>query len=165
MAISGALYKRIGRAAAGAVAIVAVKARDTGVITGLTVSSFVTLSFDPPMVMFAIQQSATCYPSMVSSREFGVSLLGRGQDAIARVFATKGVNKSMAVKFTRGALLDVPLIPTAIAHVECLTSQITLSGDHAIVVGTVGAADTSDGEPLLYFSGQYGTFVPLEAGA
>lgn len=165
MAISGALYKRIGRAAAGAVAIVAVKARGTGAVTGLTVSSFVTLSFDPPMVMFAIQQSADCYPSIVSSREFGVSLLGGGQAAIARVFATKGVDKSSAVEFARGAMLDVPLIPTAIAHVECLTSQITLSGDHAIVVGTVEAADTSDGEPLLYFSGRYGTFSPFEAGS
>ncbi len=140
------------------------KSHDGGAITGLTVSSFVTLSFDPPMVMFAIQQSADCYPSIVSSQQFGVSLLGRQQSAIARVFATKGVNKSGAVEFTRGTVLDVPLIPTAIAHVECRTSQITLSGDHAIIVGTVEAADPIGGEPLLYFAGQYGTFTALDNG-
>jgi hypothetical protein len=36
-----------------------------------------------------------------------------------------------------------------------------LSGDHAIVVGLVEAAATEPGEPLLYFSGQYGTFAAL----
>ena len=164
MPISGELYKRIGRSAAGAVAIVGVKGRADSAVTGLTVSSFVTLSFDPPMVMFAIQQSADCYPSIVSSREFGVSLLGHRQSVVARVFATKGVDKNAAVEFTRGAVLDVPLIPTAIAHVECRTSQITLSGDHAIVVGTVEAADIKEGEPLLYFAGRYGTFSALDGG-
>jgi flavin reductase ActVB len=42
-----------------------------------------------------------------------------------------------------------------------VTTQITLSGDHAIVVGTVEAADINDGEPLLYFAGQYGTYKAL----
>lgn len=161
MSIPGSLYKRIGRAAAGAVAIVAVSDRGTGVISGLTVSSFVTLSFDPPMVMFAIQQSAGCYPAIASSKEFGVSLLGSGQSAVAQLFATKRANKGGAVAFSSGALLQVPLIPEAIAHVECVTTQITLSGDHAIVVGTVEGADINDGEPLLYFAGRYGTYKSL----
>jgi flavin reductase ActVB len=36
-----------------------------------------------------------------------------------------------------------------------------MSGDHAIVVGLVEAATTETGDPLLYFSGQYGTFTPI----
>jgi hypothetical protein len=44
---------------------------------------------------------------------------------------------------------------------ECLTSQILLSADHAIVVGLVAGALTRPGEPLLYFNGKYGTFVDL----
>jgi flavin reductase (DIM6/NTAB) family NADH-FMN oxidoreductase RutF len=41
----------------------------------------------------------------------------------------------------------------------CIVTQIILSGDHAIVVGLVEAAATEDGDPLLYFGGQYGTFA------
>jgi flavin reductase ActVB len=42
-----------------------------------------------------------------------------------------------------------------------MTSQILLSGDHAIVVGLVEGAVIRTGEPLLYFDGKYGTFADL----
>jgi len=58
-------------------------------------------------------------------------------------------------------MLHVPLIAGALAKIECLTSQIIMSGDHAIVVGLVEAATTEAGDPLLYFAGQYGTFTPV----
>jgi flavin reductase (DIM6/NTAB) family NADH-FMN oxidoreductase RutF len=88
--IPGELYKQIGRAAAGAVSIVTARSRDSDAVVGLTVSSFVTLSFDPPLVMFAIQHAADCYPSILASEFFGVSLLGAQQSQIARRFARKG---------------------------------------------------------------------------
>jgi flavin reductase (DIM6/NTAB) family NADH-FMN oxidoreductase RutF len=54
MPINGDVYKRIGRSAAGAVSVIA-GYDQTGVnIVALTVSSFVTLSYDPPLAMFAI---------------------------------------------------------------------------------------------------------------
>ncbi len=77
MPISGEVYKQIGRSAAGAVSIVAAYDRTSGATVGLTASSFVTLSFEPPLVMFAIQHDAGSYASMVSSRAFGVSLCRR----------------------------------------------------------------------------------------
>jgi len=43
-----------------------------------------------------------------------------------------------------------------------LTSQIVISGDHAIVVGLVEAAHTYNSQPLLYYSRQYGTFSPRD---
>ena len=67
MPISGDLYKKIGRSAAGPVCIVAAYDRTSDAIVGLTASSFVTLSFDPPMVMFALQQNADSYSAIVSS--------------------------------------------------------------------------------------------------
>jgi flavin reductase ActVB len=160
--ISGDLDRQIGRSAAGAVSIVAAYDRTTDQVVGLTASSFVTLSFDPPLVMFAIQHNTTSYASMVSSRAFGVSLLRDGQAGVAGLFATKGPEKTGKTAFEHGKALHVPLIPDALAHVECLTNQIFISGDHAIVVGLVEDARTFEGQPLLYFAQQYGTFRPLE---
>jgi flavin reductase ActVB len=159
--ISGDLYKQIGRSAAGAVSIVAAYDRTTDHVVGLTASSFVTLSFDPPLVMFAIQHSTSSYASMVSSHAFGVSLLRHTQARVASLFATKGPAKTGTTRFEEGKTLHVPLISNALAHVECLTNQIFISGDHAIVVGLVEEARTFEGEPLLYFAQQYGTFAPL----
>jgi len=160
--ISGEQYKQIGRSAAGAVSIVAAYDRSNDRIVGLTASSFVTLSFEPPLVMFAIQHSTGSYAAMVSSRAFGVSLLRDSQADVAQLFATSGPEKTGKTVFEDGKALRVPLIPNALAHVECLTNQIFISGDHAIVVGLVEEARTFDGEPLLYFARRYGTFCPLE---
>jgi flavin reductase (DIM6/NTAB) family NADH-FMN oxidoreductase RutF len=159
--ISGETYKQVGRASAGAVSVVAAYDRVSKSIAALTVSSFVTLSFEPPLVMFAIQHNADSYPSIVSSKAFGVSLLSVHQSDIAQRFASKGSGKTLNMKFDEGLVTEVPLIPNSLAQIECLTSQIVISGDHAIVVGLVEAARTRDAEPLLYFARQYGSFAPL----
>ena len=163
MPVSGGVYKQIGRNAAGPVCIAAAYDRATGAVVGLTASSFVTLSFEPPMVMFAIQQHADSYASIVSSKAFGVSLLGSGQSQIASLFATKGREKIERAPFIVGGTLRVPLIRDSLAEIECLTSQVFVSGDHAIVVGLVEAARTRSGDPLLYFGGRFGSFAPLSA--
>jgi flavin reductase (DIM6/NTAB) family NADH-FMN oxidoreductase RutF len=160
--ISGDVYKQIGRSAAGAVSVVAAYDRTTDRVVGLTASSFVTLSFEPPLVMFAIQHSAGSYTSMVSSHAFGVSLLRDTQAGVASLFATRGSEKTGKTTFVEGKTLHVPLIPEALAHVECLTNQIFISGDHAIVVGLVEEARTVEGRPLLYFDQHYGTFLPFD---
>jgi len=87
--------------------------------------------------MFAIQHDADSYPSMVSSKAFGVSLLGENQSETARRFALKGRDKTAQTTFDSGVTLQVPLIPNSLAQIECLTNQIVLSGDHAIVIGMV----------------------------
>jgi flavin reductase ActVB len=163
MPVSGDTYKQIGRAAAGSVCVVAAYDRVTDSIVGLTASSFVTLSFDPPMVMFALQQNADSYATIVSSKAFGVSLLSRPQSNIASLFARKGREKYERTAFVHGQVLHVPLIPDSLAQIECLTFQVFVSGDHAIVVGVVEAAQTMVGEPLLYFAGKYGSFTPAPA--
>lgn len=164
MSISGDIYRQIGRSAAGAVSVVTAMERDGRGIVGLTVSSFVTLSFEPPLVMFAIQHDANSYPAIVSSRAFGVSLLGVHQADIARRFAVRGADKITGTRFETGAALQVPLIADSLAQIECRTNQIFISGDHAIVVGLVEAAHTSDVPPLLYFARKFGSFAPLPEG-
>src|ERR1700736_1400093 len=158
MPIIGDLYKQIGRSTAGAVCIVAAYDAVTDAVVGLTASSFVTLSFDPPMIMFALQHKADSYASIVSSKAFGISVLASHQSQVAALFARKGREKSERTTFAHEQMLHVPLIPRAVARIECPTPQIILSGDHAIVTDLVEAATTEQGDPLLYFNGQYGTF-------
>ncbi len=161
MPISGDLYRQLGRASAGAVSVVAAHEPESDAIVALTISSFVTLSFEPPLVMFAIQRNTVSYASMVTCRAFGVSLLEAGQADVARHFARPGRERAGHTAFDAGHVVQVPLVPGALAQIECLTNEVFMSGDHAIVVGLVEAARTRDGEPLLYFGRQYGLFTPL----
>jgi flavin reductase (DIM6/NTAB) family NADH-FMN oxidoreductase RutF len=161
MPISGDVYRQVGRAAAGAVSIVAAYDQDRSAIVALTVSSFVTVSFEPPLVMFAIQHDTASYAAMVTSKAFGVSLLSTEQAHVARCFANQGREQARRTAFDTGPQLQVPLIPDALAQIECLTHEIFMSGDHAIIVGMVEGAQTRSGQPLLYFARQYGGFTPL----
>ena len=91
-----------------------------------------------------------------------MSLLRDTQADVATLFATTGPEKTGKTQFEPGTTLHVPLIPRALAHVECLTNQIFISGDHAIIVGLVEEARTFEGLPLLYFARQYGTFCAFD---
>jgi flavin reductase len=113
--------------------------------------------------MFSIQHNAYSYAAMAGSKAFGVSLLGAEQADVARLFATKGKAKTQATDFDHGIAFHVPLIPHALAQIECATTEVIVSGDHVIVVGLVEAARTRKGQPLLYFARQYGSFTPLES--
>lgn len=161
MPVPGDEYRNIGRALAGAVAVVAAQERGSGATVGLTVSTFSTLSFDPPLVMFAIQHDANSYPAVVSCRQFGVSVLAAGQADVARRFAVKTPDKTQGIPMETGRTLAVPLVADALGQIECSTSQIFISGDHAIVVGLVEAARTRAGDPLLYYGRCFGTFAAL----
>lgn len=161
MPIAGEEYRSIGRALAGAVTVIAAQERGSGAIVGLTVSTFATLSFEPPLVMFAIQHDANSYPAVVSCRQFGVSVLAAGQAQVAKQFAVKGPDKTRGISMETGRTLAVPLVADALAQIECSTSQIFISGDHAIVVGLVEAARVRAGEPLLYYGRSFGTFAAL----
>src|SRR5258707_1181101 len=99
MPIDGETFKRLGRVTAGAVSVISAYDRAGDAIVALTVSSFVTLSYEPPLAMFAIQHSADSYPSMVGSKAFGVSLLAADQADIARQFARKGPDKIANASF------------------------------------------------------------------
>ena len=48
--------------------VVAAHDRVSGAIVASTASSFVTLSFDPPLAMFAIQHNVDSYASIESSK-------------------------------------------------------------------------------------------------
>ena len=161
MPISGDLYRQLGRASAGAVSVVATYETDRDAIVGLTISSYVTLSYEPPLVMYAIRRHTASYAPMVTCRSFGISLLAAGQAEIARHFARPRRERGTQMPFDTGKHVRVPLIPEALAQVECVTNEVFMSGDHAIVVGLVEAARTREGEPLLYFGRQYGKFAPL----
>src|SRR5579862_3673839 len=121
MPISGDVYRQLGRSAAGAIAVVAAYNPERTATVALTVSSFVTLSFEPPLVMFAIQHATASYAPMVTCKSFGVSLLNAEQADVARRFANQGQERAPASTFDPGPKLQVPLIPEALAQIECLT--------------------------------------------
>src|SRR5205085_4620690 len=67
------------------VAVVAVAVE--GQELGLTVSSLVSLSLEPPLVGFAIRRDAALHELLREADAFAASLLSAGQEALAQHFA------------------------------------------------------------------------------
>ncbi len=127
--------------------------------TGLTASAFTSLSLDPPLVLICVDHQAQSYGALKAHDRFAVNILSAEQEALSRRFASTEGNKFQGVAFEPGAR-GLPLLPAALAHIECRTVHTYPGGDHTIFVGEVEAASVRRGEPLLYYRGQYTRLRP-----
>ena len=148
----------LGRFATG-VTIVAATTPDGHV--GLAVSSFASVSLDPPLVLFCVTRASRSWASIERAGTFGVSILRDDQEQVSRRFAGPGRDRFDGVAIADSEL-GVPLIGQALAHVECTIEAVHPAGDHYVVIGRVARMDATDGLPLLYFRGAYETLYPPE---
>jgi flavin reductase (DIM6/NTAB) family NADH-FMN oxidoreductase RutF len=121
---------------------------------GLTVSSFTSVSLDPPLVLICLGHAVTIVDFFRNASHFGVNVLNAGQREISERFARKGADRFDGIAWTAGAT-GVPLLPGAIASMECAVEQRVTSGDHDIFIGRMVRAQVADGAPLVYFAGGY----------
>ncbi|GCE12777.1 flavin reductase family protein [Tengunoibacter tsumagoiensis] len=122
---------------------------------GTTVSSFCSLSLDPPLVLVGIDLKANIHDLIVESGVFGINILSEEGEALSRHFARRSPDKFVGVNYTSG-LLGVPLLEDVVATLECRVAARYPGGDHAIFVGEVAALTTrSQAQPLLYYRSSY----------
>ncbi|NJN16831.1 MAG: flavin reductase family protein [Oscillochloris sp.] len=125
-----------------------------GRLGGLTVSSFASLSLNPPLVLVCIDHSANSHDLIAESGLFAVNILGEGQEHLSRRFAERDSEKFLPGAFTLSAA-GLPLITGALAQIECRVHNSLPGGDHTIYVGEVVNAQIGAGRPLLYFRSSY----------
>jgi flavin reductase (DIM6/NTAB) family NADH-FMN oxidoreductase RutF len=121
---------------------------------GLTVSAFASLSLDPPLVLVCVDHKSQSYPALKDNRGFAVNILSTDHEAVSRRFASTRLDKFDGVAYHLSPL-GLPVLENALAHVECVTVNRHVEGDHTIFVGRVEGGGTGTGEPLLYFRGKY----------
>jgi len=123
-----------------------------------TVSSFTSVSLQPPLILVCLDNRISGLQAFKDSGKFGVSVLADGQNDLSTLFAKKDTERPADLYFT-GAT-GVPLIKGALVTLECETQAIHEAGDHQIFVGEVRAAEVGtakDGKAaLMYFRGKYG---------
>lgn len=128
---------------------------------GMTATSFLSVSLDPPLVLVSLREGSRMDELLEEQPVWAVSLLSESQRHIAGRFAMKGrVSDRLLfedIAFTRGEVSGAPLVGGALATLECRTEQRVTAGDHVLVVGRVLTAGlpTTEGGPLTYFKGRY----------
>lgn len=154
MSVDAATFRRaLGQFATG---VTVVTTRDaSGRPLGLTVSAFCSVSLHPPLVLACIDHRSEANAGMRESGLFAVSVLAEGQEDVSRRFASPGRAKLEGFPFLEGRH-GLPLVPGALAHLECRVRSFHDEGDHAVWVGEVRSLAAHPGRPLLHHAGAYG---------
>jgi flavin reductase (DIM6/NTAB) family NADH-FMN oxidoreductase RutF len=126
----------------------------SGAPVGMTVNSFTSVSLTPPLVLVCIDHKARILDSLRMSEFFAINILREDQQSLSMRFARPVEDRFDAVEWFPGET-GMPLIPGALATMECTVFQRVEAGDHTIVIGEVVSAIRHEGRPLLYFSSSY----------
>ena len=121
---------------------------------GVTVSSFCSLSLEPPMVLWCLAKSARSADTFTAADHFVAHVLAHDQWHLAELFATRGADKFAQVEWSPSAH-DLPILAGCAASFECSRAAVHEGGDHFIVTGGVDNCTTAATEPLAYHRGRY----------
>jgi len=121
---------------------------------GLTVSSFTSVSLEPPLILICLGHQVTIIEAFRAASHFGINVLRDSQRDLSERFARKSHDRFGGVKWHRGEN-GAPLIEGVLAAIECAVYQRFPAGDHDILVGEMLRAEVAEGEPLIHFAGRY----------
>jgi len=126
--------------------------------SGTTISSFASVSLDPPLVLFNLTGENATRMLIEQSGQFGVSMLAFDQRDFSEIFA--GFGRRLEDRFadlqTFTLKSGVPLLPDALAWLDCEVFQIVPLPGSSLIIGKV--VDGKLGEyrcPLVYHNRAY----------
>jgi flavin reductase (DIM6/NTAB) family NADH-FMN oxidoreductase RutF len=153
--VDASLFRRVmGRFATG---VTVITAEVGGGVRGMTANAFMSGSLSPPLCIISVAKKARLHQALVRARHFGVSILAQGQRAISSHFAGQSIDR-LSPGFEH--LAGVPLLKSASAVIAAKIEGSHSCGDHTLFVGRIVEMRDNDRPPLVYHSGQYGSFVP-----
>lgn len=146
-----AMRRTMGRFLTG---VVIVTAMDGDIVHGMTVNSLTSVSLEPPLLLVCLTNSARTTAAVLQSRQFVVNILSARQERIALRFARRGADHFGDLPLVRGGY-GSPVVPEALAHLDCELVHVTAAGDHQVVIAAVRRLDDRDGQPLGFFGGRF----------
>ena len=147
-----ALQRQImGRFATG---VTLVTARSDEKILGMTANAVLSLSLDPPLILVSVNKKNQMRKFLKKSNYFAINVLRDDQEEISRRFATPGPKDFSDLELVESKT-GSPVLVNALAFIDCQIVQVVPGGDHDMFIGKPLAGETRDGNPLIFYSGQY----------
>ena len=126
---------------------------------GLTANAVASLSLDPLLLLVAFDNESRTLPVVRDTGRFGVNVLEAGQEDVARRFASKLPEAEKFTGVPHTVHDGIPVLQDALAWVGCRLERLIPAGDHTIGIGGVEAAEAGQGEPLIWYRGEYRTWT------
>lgn len=120
---------------------------------GITVNSFTSVSLDPRLVLWCLDERSTRWQAFADAEAFNIHVLAADGEAASRRFA-KGPCELGPEEFARQG--GAPILPGALARFDCVRHAAIEMGDHMIIVGRVEGFEADEGAALTFWRGRYG---------
>ena len=130
--------------------VVAVAAQVRGLLTGIAVSSFASVSLDPPLASFSVAATSNTWPLLREAGHLGVSVLADHHDLVCRQLAGPTQQRFTGLPF-RSTYDGAVLLDEAVATFDCTIHQEIEAGDHVIVVLALHRVTDGGGSSPLVF--------------
>lgn len=127
--------------------------------SGLVVTSAISLSADPPLLLACVNRSASSHPLLARYGRFGWSSLGAGHQKVAERFSgfggVKGPARYEGAEWET-AVTGAQLLKGAPTAFDCTLEEVIDRATHSIVIGRVRAIRTAPGAgALIYWNGGF----------
>ncbi len=163
-------FKGSMRAFAGSVCVVTVDTPEGR--GGLTVTSVMALSVDPPTLLFCVNRRSASAPALRLGRTVGVSLLASDSEAVARRFTGmdghQGEQRYGADDWLSCGHHGTPVLASACVGMVCEIEEVIERHTHLLVLAAVcelAPPPVPEPAPLVYWQGRYARPVTLGQGA
>lgn len=135
-----------------------------GEVHGMTANAFTSVSLDPLLVLVCVDHKARTHAHLHAKQRFGVNILSDNQRTVSDYYA-RTVAEHEHAEAEAGARFDrtahgTPVLHGALAYLECRLHSAQDAGDHTIFIAEVEEVVVREGDPLLYFRGQYREIGP-----
>jgi flavin reductase (DIM6/NTAB) family NADH-FMN oxidoreductase RutF len=117
---------------------------------GITISSFNTVSLEPPLILWSLKKHSRLMPCVEVGKRHLIHVLERSQEHLAMHFATVKQEQFVNVGHKLAAS-GLTQIHDCVAYYECETVSVHIGGDHNIIVAKViNLKNHPEKEPLIF---------------
>jgi flavin reductase (DIM6/NTAB) family NADH-FMN oxidoreductase RutF len=122
---------------------------------GVTISSFNTVSLDPPLVLWSLSERSILVDAFTFGKKQLIHVLERSQEDIAMRFAKSTGDQFAGIDIVTG-ISGLATLPDCVAYFECETIAVHPGGDHRIIVARIiNMQYHEERDPLIFSRSQF----------
>jgi flavin reductase (DIM6/NTAB) family NADH-FMN oxidoreductase RutF len=129
---------------------------------GMTVSSFTSVSLNPPLVSICVDKRVTICSIIQNTKKFAVNILSHEQTKLGQIFSTPHIDMTQRFQngtWTRKSNMS-PVLKDSLAWIDCNLHSSHNIGDHLIFIGEVLSCHArKKGNPALYYQRHWHTIL------
>ncbi|OZI71790.1 flavin reductase family protein [Bordetella genomosp. 12] len=133
--------------------ISAVSTGDGEEVAGMIVSSLTSISAEPPMVGFFVQQTSSAREALLRNGRFVANVLGEDHDDVMQAFLRQPQGSA---RFASGGWVrteqGLPVLADALASIECDIVCTEALGTHDLIVGKIRKTACRQAQPVINFN-------------